>query len=153
MHEFFEPILFFDPPSIYKNLYVEEEIQPQQMLLPYTSNSLKKWNSTDSGKQKELTDAIVTFVAQDLQPLAIVESPAFRRVLEMAEPRYTMPSRKHLSNQLIPKRYTRLFSTTVALLKKAPQICVTLDMWTNRQMHSYFGMPTKIGVHANIDVC
>ena len=88
------------------------------MLLPYTSNSLKKWNSTDSGKQKELTDAIVMFVAQDLQPLAIVESPAFRRVLEMAELRYTMPSRKHLSNQLISKRYTRLFSTTVALLKK-----------------------------------
>ena len=82
----------------------------------------------------------MTFVAQDLQPLAIVESPAFHRVLEMAEPRYTMPSRKHLSNQLIPKRYTRLFSTTVALLKKAPQVCVTLDMWTNRQMRSYFGM-------------
>ena len=58
-----------------------------------------------------------------------------------------MPSKKNLSNQLIPKRYTCLFSTTVALLKKAPQICVTLDMWTNRQMCSYFGMTTHFIVY------
>lgn len=41
---------------------------------------LSKRNLTDSSKQKGLTDPIVTFDAQDLQTLAIVKSPVFRRI-------------------------------------------------------------------------
>ena len=105
-----------------------------------TSVGVKKWKPIDCGKQKELTDAVVSFVASDLQPLSVVESPAFRKLLEKAEPRYTMPSRKHLSSKLIPKCFEELYSKIVVWLQRAPRVCLTLDIWTNRQMRSYLGM-------------
>ena len=51
-----------------------------------TSVGVKKWKPIDCGKQKELTDAVVSFVASDLQPLSVVESPAFRKLLNHAIP-------------------------------------------------------------------
>ena len=102
--------------------------------------SVKKWRSNDGGMQKDITDAIVSFIASDLQPLSVVESIAFRQILERAEPHYTVPSRKHLSIQLIPKRFTDLFTKVVTLLKSAEQVCLTLDIWSNRQMRSYLGV-------------
>ena len=51
-----------------------------------------------------------------------------------------MPSRKHLRTKLIPARHSEIFSEIVRLMQLAPQLCVTLDIWTNRQMRSYIGM-------------
>ena len=102
--------------------------------------SVKKWRSNDGGKQKNITDALVSFVASDLQPLSVIESIAFRQILERAEPHCTVPSRKHLSSQLIPKRFTDLFTKVVTLLKSAEQVCLSLDIWSNRQMRSYLGV-------------
>ena len=53
----------------------------------------------DGGKQTG------TIVATDLQPTDT----------KKAERRFTTPSRKHLSN---PKRFTDIFSKTVALMKR-----------------------------------
>lgn len=44
-----------------------------------TSKPLKKWSPTDP-KQRDITIAIVTFIAVDLLPLSTVESQAFRNV-------------------------------------------------------------------------
>ena len=75
-----------------------------------------------------------------MQPLSIVESRAFRSVLEKAEPRYTMASRKHLSSKLLTARYSEVRSSVEHLLHLAPQICLTVDIWSNRQMKSYLGV-------------
>ena len=75
-----------------------------------------------------------------MQPLSIVESRAFRSVLEKAEPRYTMPSRKHLSSKLLTARYSEVRSSVEHLLHLAPQIWLTVDIWSNRQMKSYLGV-------------
>lgn len=82
--------------------------QPSQSLSTFITQQprpISKWASTDPGQQQRITSAIVDFVAQDLQPLSVVESPAFRHILETAEPRYRMPSRKHLSSTLLPTLY------------------------------------------------
>ena len=75
---------------LYKN-YRFAEVPIGQILIVhflYSYYSTCIIHASDSGKQKEITDAIVSFVAIDLQPFSIVES-AFRNVLEKAEPRYT----------------------------------------------------------------
>lgn len=61
-----------------------------------------------------------------------------------------MPSRKHLSSKLIPQCYEELDSKLLKVLQHAPQVCLTLDIWTNRQMHSYFGMTTHFIVDFNL---
>ena len=72
--------------------------------------------------------------------LSVVESEAFRNVLQKAEPRYSMPSRKHLSTKLIPERYKKVYANIVKLLSISSQVCLTLDIWSNRQMRSYLGV-------------
>ena len=128
--------------DVHENLY--KKLLPQQVtistLLNSSSQKVNKWKSNDGSKQKEIINAIASFVALDLQPFSVVESPAFHRALEKAEPHYTMPSRKHLSTKLIPARHSEIFSDIVRLMQLVPQLCATLDIWTNRQIHSYIGM-------------
>ncbi len=126
----------------------------QQTLLPSlqgsVSHSVQKWKSTDGGKQKQITDAVVNFIASDLQPLSVVESSAFRKILEMAEPRYLMPSRKYLSATLIPTHFSESFSRVVKLLHCASRVCLTLDIWTNRQAPSYLGVTAHFIIDFNL---
>jgi len=46
----------------------------------------------------------VKTITGDLLPLSFVESENFRSLMQMTEPRYTMPSRKHLTITLIPNK-------------------------------------------------
>lgn len=111
--------------------------------LSTTSSTAKKWKSTDGGKQREITDAIVLCSCRPTISFGC-RKPCFRKILEKPEPQYTMPSRKHLSSKLIPKRYEDLFSKIVSLLHRAPQVCLTLDIWTNRQIRSYLGVTAHL---------
>ena len=63
-------------------------------------DTTRKWHATDGGRQKLITNAIVTFVAKDLRPLSVAESEAFRNLLHIAEPQYSMPTRKYLKKQV-----------------------------------------------------
>ena len=51
----------------------------------------------------------MSFIAEDLVSLSIVESSSFRELLYSLEPRYSVPSRKHLSSVLIKESYEKLF--------------------------------------------
>ena len=52
-------------------------------------------------QQRKLTDAVVSFVIGDLQPLRVVESDYFQDILYQANPRFAMPSGKHLSYKIL----------------------------------------------------
>ena len=59
-------------------------------------------------KQKQVTDALVDFIAEDLMPLHLVDSPRFQKLLKSLDPQYSLPSRKHLSTTLLTKKYDHL---------------------------------------------
>ncbi|MGH0162180.1 UNVERIFIED_CONTAM: hypothetical protein FKN15_045292, partial [Acipenser sinensis] len=61
-----------------------------------------KWKAKDP-RQVKLINNIVSFIANDLMPLSVVDSTAFRDILSTAEPRFSMPSRKPLSQKLLPQ--------------------------------------------------
>ena len=71
---------------------------------------MEKWRPTDRGKQEEITNAIVSFVTDDLQALSVVESKAFRNVfyiLAEAVTKYSVrvefgPSGPNISNVFGP---------------------------------------------------
>ena len=60
--------------------------------------------------------------------------------MQTAEPRYTVPSRKHLTTQLIQDKASQIEQNMRQRLAEARSVCVTVDMWTNRQIRSYLGM-------------
>ena len=99
----------------------------------------KKYGAHDS-RQKQLDDALVLYVACDLVPFSVVESPYFNGLLKSADPRYQMPTRKHLVNKLLQDKVSQVKEDVKRNLGKAKNICLTLDIWSSRQMRSYLGI-------------
>lgn len=93
-----------------------------------TASSSSKWSSTN-GRQVALTDSVVTYIANGLLPLCIVENKDFINILHLAQPSFTMPSRRADSQDLIPVK-----SHLINLMEKTEHICLTVDLWSNRSM-------------------
>ncbi|MGH0134963.1 UNVERIFIED_CONTAM: hypothetical protein FKN15_058009 [Acipenser sinensis] len=92
-----------------------------------------KLKATDT-RQVKLTDSIVSFIANDLLPLSIVDSKGFHNTLSLAEPCFTTPSRKHISQTLIPQHTASVQDQLRSQMQQAQDICITVDLWLNRDM-------------------
>ena len=68
--------------------------------------------SPNGQRQVQLTEALVIFVAGDLMPLSIVESPRFRFLMSLADQRYQLPSRKLLRVKLLPETSAKMKENT-----------------------------------------
>ena len=62
-------------------------------------------------RQKAVTDAIVKMIVKDVQPAYTVEREGFHELVSLLEPRYTMVSRKHLQQTLLPSYYSKVEET------------------------------------------
>jgi hypothetical protein len=82
----------------------------------------------------------VSFIAEDLMPLSLVDSTCFKALLEGLDPMYSLPSRKHLSTNLLQKRYNLLKNKIAKELDNLDYVNNTIDIWSIGQMRSFFGM-------------
>lgn len=98
-----------------------------------------KYSNSDP-RQNQLTDALLKFIAGNLLPLSVVESEEFKNLMEIAESRYQMPSRKHLSTKLLYEKSTEVRNNIKHQLKMADSVSLTIDIWFSRQMRGYIGM-------------
>ena len=74
--------------------------------------------------------ASVIYIAGDLLPLSTVDSDNFKYLMERAEPRYQLPSRTFLTSKLLHEKSTEVKNNLKSQLKKAPCICLTIDLWS-----------------------
>lgn len=98
-----------------------------------------KYTKTDS-RQIDLNDATVEFIAGNLLPLSTVESPKFQKLCEKLDPKFQVPSRKYLASKLIVDKANRIEDNLNQQLSKAQNVCLTLDLWSNRQMPAFLGI-------------
>ncbi|CAG2205851.1 unnamed protein product [Mytilus edulis] len=109
----------------HRDLYIlhseNKEIQPT---LTQCIKKSVKYSPSDP-KQLEMTNALIMFIAGDLLPLSIVESEEFKNLMEKADTKYQVPSRKH---------------NLVNTLKRAESVCLTIDLWSSRQMRGFLGI-------------
>ena len=99
----------------------------------------KKWSNSDP-RQKEMNKLLLCFIAGSLQPLSRVEDPNFQALLNKAQPCYSIPSRKELSSKFLPSQTQQLQEHLRKKFCSVGYVCVTVDLWTNRQMRSYIGI-------------
>ena len=99
----------------------------------------QKWKSSDLRSQR-LTEAVVNLVTQTTSPLSLVDHPAFHELMEIAQPSYTLPSGRHLSRKLIPERAVRVLRAINSALDNVTDICLTIDLWSSRDMRSFVGI-------------
>lgn len=124
---------------MHDDLKAGKSTESNQALVTEFAVAKKKWKPTDT-RQIELTQAILKLIAKDLLPLSLVESDAFREVLEIAQPSYTMPTRKYLCSTLLPHECSTIHDSIKSQLKCAPSVFLTLDLWSSRDMRSFLGV-------------
>jgi len=103
---------------------------PKQHTLEETFKRREKF-PRDSDKAKKITERIVEFIALDDQPIAVVENTGFRRLLELLEPRYALPSRHYISDTALPELYNKVHDHLRGLLSDVSAIGFTTDIWSS----------------------
>ena len=83
-----------------------------------------------SVKAKAITSAIGMMVAIDLRPYSVVENEGFRELMRVLEPRYSIVSRRELTNVVVPEIYDDLEGKIKKSIQSSKSgINFTTDMW------------------------
>ena len=90
--------------------------------------------------QVDLNDRLATWIAKSMLPLSFVEDQGFHHFMELALPRYQIPCRKTLTNQLLQGQQAKLLFDVKKKLGDLESVSLTLDLWSNRQMKSFMGV-------------
>ena len=86
------------------------------------------------------TKKLVQLIAGKMLPISIAGSKKMREFVQTVAPQYTFPSRDRIVEHLIPSQAEVIEKKLKSLIDVAGSICVTVDIWSNRQMRSYFGV-------------
>ena len=85
-------------------------------------------------------NALVSFICNNLQPISVVDSPAFRHLLFTLDPRFQPYSRSQFSRVVIPMKYDEVKQSIKEKLEKVEFISLTTDMWTGCHNHGYISL-------------
>ena len=73
-------------------------------------------------------------------PISVVESDFFVKFMHDVDPKYHIPSRYHVTSKLIPLARQKRVAEMKKHLDVAKHIGLTVDIWTDRCMHSFVGV-------------
>lgn len=73
-------------------------------------------------------------------PFDIVEDEEFKSLLKMLNGGYSLPSRKTISNTLIPNLYHQTYEQVKTLMTDSFAVCLTTDGWTSVKNESFMGI-------------
>lgn len=91
-------------------------------------------------RTKAITEAIFAMIVLDLQPFSIVEDRGFKRLVNLLEPSYHLPSRFHLSNHVLPHMYDLEKNKMFNALEEAESVSLTTDTWTSNNTEGYMAI-------------
>lgn len=80
--------------------------------------------------------------------LAITDNEHFRRFMKDLDPKFVLPSRRHMSTALIPTAYQEKTLAIQKLVGDARFVSLTVDIWTDRVMHSYIAVTAHTFVNS-----
>ena len=73
-------------------------------------------------------NALIEFMCKDLQPISVVDSPAFLKLLSTLDTRYIQASRSTFSRVIIPAKYISVKEIVLASLSTASHCTLTTDL-------------------------
>lgn len=71
----------------------------------------------NSARAQEITEPVAVFICKDLRPYSVVENSGFKKMVSTLEPRYTIPTRKHMTEVAVLKLYTEVKTAVLESLK------------------------------------
>ena len=94
---------------------------------------------------------LLRYVASELQPLTVVESPGFRQLVSTLDPRAPIPSRNYLRDNTMIEYYQETKSQVQELLGKAERHAITTDLWTSGANEDYLTITAHM-ISTNFDL-
>ncbi len=79
-----------------------------------------------------------------MRPFSVVDNVGFHELVWVLEPRYHMPSRPHISQEVVPALYCEAKTKVLDGLKKAENVAITMDGWTSRACQSYITVTAHV---------
>ena len=90
-------------------------------------------------KHRQITQLLLKSVACASLPLSIVDKPSFRELIVELNESYTIPHRQTIKETHLPFTEKLIVNSITTEMKDLICVYVTVDIWTNRQMHSFIG--------------
>lgn len=113
--------------------------EKKQITLEGVIDRVSKFSQNDE-RSKKISKLIAEMMCLDMQPFSIVENKGFLRLLNHLEPRYTIPSRKTFSNNILKDMYSQLTSEVKHELQEAKHVAITTDMWTSVAQNDFMAV-------------
>ncbi|XP_060761183.1 E3 SUMO-protein ligase ZBED1-like [Neoarius graeffei] len=93
-----------------------------------------------SKRHKDITHAITHFIAKGMLPICTVETAEFKQLMNVIDPHYQLPGRKHFSQTAIPNMYTECRGMVERDLQAMSYFATTSDMWSSRTSEPYMSL-------------
>lgn len=117
--------------------------RPRQQTQANLCNFVVSNKPVSLNRSKQLDIQLVRLIVKEYQPFSVVDDPKFRKFVQMLCPGYKLPSRKTVSNSLIPQAYNKTKDEVNKKIDDAFAVCVTTDSWTSVNTSNF----TAITVH------
>ncbi len=101
----------------------------KQITLFESQDRVNKWDVNDP-RAKVIHRKIAEMVALDNQPFSIVEDSGFKALLQALEPRYSLPSRRYITETVIPTITEEIRIKVKVELAQVKYLSFTTDIWT-----------------------
>ncbi|CAG4999775.1 unnamed protein product [Parnassius apollo] len=120
------------------------EPNPQQLNQTKTAPALTQGTmstyvrrSISVSLSKQIDEQLLRVIVKAYYPFSIVEDKEFKKLIFLLCPAYSMPTRKTVSNSLIPRLYNETKEKVVKTLSSVDAACLTTDGWTSITQQSY----------------
>lgn len=126
-----------------------QPVNPQQIYSP----QLNLQNSTAFKKLKKdkkplhaiecegsMNDALMQLFIRDFHPISTVEDEGFRCFATSLNPNYEIPTKKYISQTLLPEMYQKCMENARALSKSITSTCITTECWTSSSDESFLAI-------------
>uniref|UniRef100_UPI00358E30FE E3 SUMO-protein ligase ZBED1-like n=1 Tax=Myxine glutinosa TaxID=7769 RepID=UPI00358E30FE len=90
-----------------------------------------------SQRAEAITKAIGVFICSGMHPFSTIYEPGFRNLIQILEPRYTIPSAAHFSHKVIQELHLKTKQFVKMRLEEAICVAITADRWTLRATECY----------------
>lgn len=103
-------------------------------------------------KSKLIDMQLLKMICKEYHPFSIVEDKEFIKFVSLLCPGYSLPSRKTLSQSLLPQAFETLSQKVKQELKETAAIALTTDGWTSFNSQSFFAF-TAHYLNENTEIC
>ena len=108
----------------------KKKASPRQLTLQEANDRVRIWDINDPRAQR-IHRRVTEMICLDAQPFSIVDDSGFTQLVHELEPRYSLPSRKYITENILPQIYGGVKAAVLQELAGVSFFSFTTDAWSS----------------------